>query len=53
MQGNAKKARKLKEMDDRDDNPSGTFNSMVKEDPISDVDLDHFIRIFSEMTELN
>ena len=50
---NVKKARRLKEMDDRDDDPSDTFNSMVSEDPISDDDLDGFIKNFSEMTELN
>ena len=53
MQANAKKARRLKEMDDRDDNPSDTFNSMVSEDPISDDDHNDFIRNFSDMTELN
>ena len=53
MQANAKKARRLKEMDDRDDDPSDTFNSMVSEDIISDDDLDDFIRNFSDMTELN
>ena len=53
MQANAKKARRLKEMDDRDDDPSDTFNSMVSEDIISDDDLDEFIRNFSDMTELN
>ena len=53
MQANAKKSRTLKEMDDRDDDPSDTFNSMVSEDPISDDDHDGFIRCFSEMTELN
>ena len=40
-------------MDDRDDDQSDTFNSMVSEDPISDDHLDGFIRNFSEMTELN
>ena len=40
MQANAKKARKLKEMDDGEDDPSGT---MVSEDIISDDDLDEFI----------
>ena len=40
-------------MDDRDDDPSDNFKSMVSEDPISDDDLDGFIRNFSEMTELN
>ena len=40
-------------MDDRDDDLSDTFNSMVNEDPISDGDLDGFIRNSSEMTELN
>ena len=39
-------------MDDRDDNPSDTFNSMMSEDQISDDDLDGFIRNFSDMTEL-
>ena len=53
MQANAKKARRLREMDDRDDDPSDTFNSMVSEDIISDDDLDDFIRNFSDMTELN
>ena len=53
MQANAKKARRLKEMDDRDDDPSDTFNSMMSEDIISDDDLDEFIRNFSDMTELN
>ena len=43
----------LKEMDDTDDDPSGPFNSMVSEDPVSDDDLDGFIRNVSEMTELN
>ena len=42
-----------KEMDDRDDDPSDTFNSMVNEDPISDDDLDGLIRNFSELIELN
>ena len=40
-------------MDDRDDDASDTFNSMVSEDPISEDDLDEFIRNFSDMTELN
>ena len=40
-------------MDDRDDDPSDTFNSMLSEDPISDDDLEGFIRNFSDMTELN
>ena len=40
-------------MDDRDDDLSDTFNSMVNEDPISDNDLDGFIRNFSEMTKIN
>ena len=40
-------------MDDRDNDPSDAFNSMVSEDPISDDDLGGFIRHFSEMTELN
>ena len=52
MQANVKKAKMLKEMDDRDDDPSDTFNSMVNEDLISDDDLDGFIRNFSQMTEL-
>ena len=52
MQANAKKARRLEEMDDRDDDPSDTFNSIVSEDIISDDDLDDFIRNFSDMTEL-
>ena len=45
MQANAKKARRLKEMDDRNDDPSDTFNSLVSEDPIFDDDLDGFIRM--------
>ena len=53
MQASAKKARRLKEMDDSDDDPSDTFNSMMSEDPISDDDLDGFIRNVSDMTELN
>ena len=36
-----------------DEDTSDTFNSMVSEDPISDDDLDRFIRNFSEITELN
>ena len=40
-------------MDDRNDHPSDTFNSMVSKDPISDDDLDGFIRNFSEMTEIH
>ena len=44
MQANAKKARRLKEIGNRDDDPSDTFNSMVSEDPISDDALDGFIR---------
>ena len=53
MQANEKKASRLKEMDNRDDDPSDTFNSMVNEDPNSDDYLNRFIRNFSEMTELN
>ena len=53
MQANTKKVRRLKEMNDRDDNPSDTFNSTVTEDIISDGALDGFIRNFSDMTELN
>ena len=53
MQANAKKDRRLREMDDRGDDPSDTFNSMVSEDPISDDDVDGFIINFSEMSELN
>ena len=52
MQANAKTPRRLKEMDDRYNDPSDTFNSMVSEDPISDDDLDGFIRNFSDMTQL-
>ena len=40
-------------MDDRDDDPSDTFNPMVNEDILSGDDLDGFIRNFSDMTELN
>ena len=39
-------------MYDIDDDPSNTFNFMVSEGPISDDDLDGFIRNISEMTEL-
>ena len=53
MQANAKKATRLKEIDDRGNDLSDTFNSMVIEHPISDDVLDGFIRNFSEMTELN
>ena len=53
MKANAKKAKKLKEMDDREDDPSDTFNSMVSEEPISDDDLEGFISNFSDMTELH
>ena len=53
MQANVKKAKRLKEKDDRDDDPSDIFNYMVSEYPISDDDLDGLIRNFSEMTELN
>ena len=53
IQATAKKARRLKEMDDRDDDPSDTFNSLMSEDLISDDDLDEFIRNFSDKTELN
>ena len=38
-------------MDDRDDDPSDIFNSMVSENPISDGDFDAFIKNFSKMTE--
>ena len=31
-------------MDDRDDDASDTFNSMVSDDSVSDDDLDGFIR---------
>ena len=53
MQANVKKVRRLKEMDDRDEDPSDTFNSMVSEDLISDDDLDGFTRNVSDMAELN
>ena len=52
MQANAKKPRRLKGTDDRGDDPSDTFNSMVNEDPNSENDLDGFIRFFSDLTEL-
>ena len=45
--------KRLKEMDNRDNDPLNTFISMVSEDAISDDDLNGFIRNFSEMTELN
>ena len=51
LQSNTKKARRVKEMDDRDDDSSDTFNSMVSKDPISDDNLGGFIRNFSKMTE--
>ena len=35
-----------------DEDPSDMFNSMVREDPISDDALDGFIWKFCEMTEL-
>ena len=53
MQANVKKVKRHKEIYDRDDDPSDTFNSIVSEDPISYDDLDGFIRNFSKMTELN
>ena len=53
MQANARKTRRLKVMDDRDDDPPDISNSMVSEDPISDDALDGFIRNFSDMTEIN
>ena len=53
MQANAKKARRLKEMDDRDDDPSDALNSMMSKDPISDDNIDEFIRNFSDRRELN
>ena len=53
MQVNVKKAKGLKEIIDRNDDPSDTFNCMFTEDPISDDDLDAFIRNFSKITELN
>ena len=40
-------------MDDRDVDPSDTFNSIMSEDIISDDDHDELIRNFSDMTELN
>ena len=51
MQANVKKAKRLKKIDDRDNDPSDTFNCMVSEDSISDDDLDDFVRNFSEMTK--
>ena len=53
MQANVKKAKRLTEIDDRDNEPSDKFNSRVSEDPNSDDDCDDFIRNFSEMTQLN
>ena len=53
MQANVKKAKQLKEIDDRDHDPPDTFTSMVSKNLISYDDLDDFIRNFSEMTELN
>ena len=52
-QPNVKKAKRHKDIDDRDNGPPDTFNFMVSKDPISDKDLDDFIRNFSEMTKLN
>ena len=42
-----------KEIDDRDDGPLDTFNSMLSKDPISNEDVDDFIRTFSGVKELN
>ena len=53
MPANAKKGKRLREIDDKNVDPSETFNYMVSEDPIFDDDLDGFIGNISEMTELN
>ena len=50
---NAKKAKGLEETDDRDHVKNDIFNCIVNEDPIFYENLDTFIRIFSELTELN
>ena len=52
MQANVKKEKRLKEIDYKDGDPPDTFKSMVGENPISDDDLDDFIRGFSEMIGL-
>ena len=51
MHTNVKKTKRLKEIDDRDDGLSDTFNSLVSKDQISE-DLEEFIKIFSEITKL-
>ena len=43
----------LKGKDDRDNDPSDTFNSMVSEGLFSYEDLHDFIRTFSDMTKSN
>ena len=53
MQANVKKTKRFKEIDDRDDGPSDTFNSVVNEDSNSGEELDDFIRYFCAMTKLN
>ena len=53
MQANAKKAWRLKEMDNRDDDQSDTFQLHGEWRSHSDDNLDGFIRNFSEMMELN
>ena len=49
MQANVKKVMILKQIDDRDDGSSDTFNSVASMNPISVEDLGDFIRNFSEM----
>ena len=39
-------------MDDRDDDPSDTFNSMMSEDAIFDDELDGFITNFSALIKI-
>ena len=51
MQINSKKAKRLKEIDDRNGSPSDTFNSIVSEDQICDEGPSAFIRKLSKMTE--
>ena len=49
MQANVKEAKRPKEIDDRDDDPSDTFNYMVSKDSISDNDLDDFVHYFGQV----
>ena len=53
MQANKKNAKGPKEIDYKVADPSDAFNSVVSEGPISNDNLDCFIKTFSELTELN